>query len=275
MKQKIEKNTVQETLIIPLYSRKIAKEKFPDLINDKISDYIIDKIDYDFSQKEKIFNSTIGLYGALEVAQREFDLECEIKEYLKKFPEASIVNLGCGLNDLFSRVNDGKCKGYNLDFEEVIKTREELLKKADNEFNIACDLNDYSWFEKIEKYNGVIFVASGVFYYFKKEEVKNLFVKMSEYFKCGTLAFDSCNKTGLKMILKLLKTIDMKEIGSYFCISDNLEELKSWSENFKNVSSKSYMNGYRKLNDIRLLYKFLNILTDKIFNMQIVKIEFK
>ena len=275
MKQKIEKNTVQETLIIPLYSRKIAKEKFPDLINDKISDYIIDKIDYDFSQKEKFFNSTMGLYGALEVAQREFDLECEIKEYLKKFPEASVVNLGCGLNDLFSRVNNGKCKGYNLDFEEVIKTREELLKKADNEFNIACDLNDYSWFEKIEKDNGVIFVASGVFYYFKKEEVKNLFVKMAEYFKCGTLAFDSCNKTGLKMILKLLKTIDMKEIGSYFCISDNLEELKSWSENFKNVSSKSYMNGYRKLNDIRLLYKFLNILTDKIFNMQIVKIEFK
>ena len=275
MKQKIEKNTVQETLIIPLYSRKIAKEKFPDLINDKISDYIIEKIDYDFSDKEKFFNSTVGLYGALEVAQREFDLECEIKEYLEKREDASVVNLGCGLNDLFSRVNNGKCKGYNLDFEDVIKTREELLKKAENEFNIACDLNDYSWFEKIEKDKGVIFVASGVFYYFKKEQVKNLFVKMSEYFKCGVLAFDSCNKTGLKMLLRLLKTIDMKEVGSYFCISDNLEELKSWSDNFENVSGKSYMNGYRKLKDIRLLYKFLNIFTDKIFNMQIVKIEFK
>ena len=275
MKQKIEKNTVQETLIIPLYSRKIAKEKFPDLINDKISEDIIGKIDYDFSDKEKFFNSTVGLYGALEVAQREFDLECEIKEYLKKREDASVVNLGCGLNDLFSRVNNGKCKGYNLDFEDVIKTREELLKKAENEFNIACDLNDYSWFEKIEKDKGVIFVASGVFYYFKKEQVKNLFVRMSEYFKRGALAFDSCNKTGLKMLLRLLKTIDMKEVGSYFCISDNLEELKSWSDNFENVSGKSYMNGYRKLKDIRLLYKFLNIFTDKIFNMQIVKIEFK
>ena len=275
MKQKIEKNTVQETLIIPLYSRKIAKEKFPDLIGDKASDYIIDKIDYDFLDKEKFFNSSMGLYGALEVAQREFDLECEIKEYLKKREEASVVNLGCGLSDLFSRVNNGKCKGYNLDFEDVIKTRDELLKKANNEFNIACDLNDYSWFEKIEKDKGVIFVASGVFYYFKKEEVKNLFVKMSEYFNGGTLAFDTCNKRGLKMILKLLKTIDIKDVGSYFCISDNLNELKSWSDNFENVSGKSYMNGYRKLKDIRLLYKFLNILTDKIFNMQIVKIEFK
>ena len=275
MKQKIEKNTVQETLIIPLYSRKIAKEKFSDLIGDKMSDYIIDKIDYDFSDKEKYFNSAIGLYGALEVAQREFDLECEIKEYLEKREEASVVNLGCGLSDLFSRVNNGKCKCYNLDFEDVIKTRDELLEKAENEFNIACDLNNYSWFEKIEKDKGVIFVASGVFYYFKKEEVKNLFVKMSEYFNGGTLAFDTCNKRGLKMILKLLKTIDIKDVGSYFCISDNLNELKSWSENFENVSGKSYMNGYRKLKDIRLLYKFLNILTDKIFNMQIVKIEFK
>lgn len=275
MKQKIEKNTVQETLIIPLYSRKIAKEKFSDLIGDKMSDYIIDKIDYDFSDKEKFFNSAMGLYGALEIAQREFDLECEIKEYLKKREEASVVNLGCGLSDLFSRVNNGKCKCYNLDFEDVIKTRDELLEKADNEFNIACDLNDYSWFEKIEKDKGVIFVASGVFYYFKKEEVKNLFVKMSEYFNGGTLAFDTCNKRGLKMILKLLKTIDIKDVVSYFCISDNLNELKSWSKNFENISGKSYMNGYRKLKDIRLLYKFLNILTDKIFNMQIVKIEFK
>lgn len=275
MKQKIEKNTVQETLIIPLYSRKIAKEKFPDLIGDKMSDYIIDKIDYDFSDKEKFFNSAMGLYGALEVAQREFDLECEIKEYLEKREEASVVNLGCGLSDLFSRVNNEKCRCYNLDFEDVIKTRDELLKKADNEFNIACDLNDYSWFEKIEKDKGVIFVASGVFYYFKKEEVKNLFVKMSEYFKGGTIAFDTCNKRGLKMILKLLKTIDIKDVVSYFCISDNLNELKSWSKNFENISGKSYMNGYRKLKDIRLLYKFLNILTDKIFNMQIVKIEFK
>ena len=30
----IEKNTVQETLIIPLYGRKVCSEHFPDLFND-------------------------------------------------------------------------------------------------------------------------------------------------------------------------------------------------------------------------------------------------
>ena len=35
MKYKIEKNTVQETLILPLYSRKLCTELYPNLYRDK------------------------------------------------------------------------------------------------------------------------------------------------------------------------------------------------------------------------------------------------
>ena len=35
MKYKIEKNTVQETLIIPLYSRKLCTELYPNLYRDE------------------------------------------------------------------------------------------------------------------------------------------------------------------------------------------------------------------------------------------------
>ena len=35
MKYKIEKNTVQETLILPLYSRKLCTELYPNLIGTK------------------------------------------------------------------------------------------------------------------------------------------------------------------------------------------------------------------------------------------------
>ena len=34
MKYKIEKNTVQETLILPLYSRKLRTELYPNLYRD-------------------------------------------------------------------------------------------------------------------------------------------------------------------------------------------------------------------------------------------------
>ena len=68
MKYKIEKNTVQETLIIPLYSRKVCSELYPNLFRDEMSSKLLDKIDYDFSEKEKKSHSLMQRFGALEVA---------------------------------------------------------------------------------------------------------------------------------------------------------------------------------------------------------------
>ena len=48
MKHKIEKNTVQETLVIPLYSRKLCTELYPNLFQDETAVRLIDQIDYDF-----------------------------------------------------------------------------------------------------------------------------------------------------------------------------------------------------------------------------------
>lgn len=52
MKYHIEKNTVQETLIIPLYGRKKCTEKFPQLFKDETAVRLIEQIDYDFSEVE-------------------------------------------------------------------------------------------------------------------------------------------------------------------------------------------------------------------------------
>ena len=52
MKYKIEKNTVQETLILPLYYRKLCTELYPNLYRDETAVHLIDQIDYDFSEGE-------------------------------------------------------------------------------------------------------------------------------------------------------------------------------------------------------------------------------
>lgn len=100
MKYHIEKNTVQETLIIPLYARKKCSEIFPNLYKDKTAAELIEKIDYDFSTVEKTSTKTMYRFGFLEVAMRQNDLMYEIKDYLKLHPKAAVVNLGCGLDDL-------------------------------------------------------------------------------------------------------------------------------------------------------------------------------
>lgn len=74
MKYKIEKNTVQETLIIPLYARKMCSELFPNLYHDETAAQIIDKIDYDFSAASKKSDSIMQRFGFLEVAMRQNDI---------------------------------------------------------------------------------------------------------------------------------------------------------------------------------------------------------
>ena len=69
-KYHIENNSVQETLIIPLFGRKVCSEHFPDLFRDEEAERICAGLDYDFAAKQKKMESKVGLFGALEVAQR-------------------------------------------------------------------------------------------------------------------------------------------------------------------------------------------------------------
>lgn len=53
MKYHIEKNTVQETLVIPLYGRKMASTLYPGLFRDETAAKLMDSIDYDFPHWQK------------------------------------------------------------------------------------------------------------------------------------------------------------------------------------------------------------------------------
>ena len=275
MKYKIKKDSVQETLIIPLYSRKICSSLYPNIYYDKTAVDLISQIDYDFSEVEKKSKSLMQRFGALEVAARQSDMIYEIKDYLKNHPYASIVNLGCGLDNTGRNCDNGKCKIYNLDFPDVIKVRNELLPSGEREYNIPCNLNDTEWFDKIDKSNGVIFFASGVFYYFLNEEVKSLIIKMANYFNDSVLVFDAAGKMTVKLISIWLNSLKVKEVGTYFSVS-NLEEISSWANNIE-VTSKGYMLGYNDLKDDNVsgFFRFLAHICDGLMKMKIVKVKFK
>ena len=159
MKHKIEKNTVQETLIVPLYSRKLCSELYPNVYRDETAVHLIDQIDYDFSEAEKNSRSLMQRFGSLEVAMRQNDLAFEVLDYLKGHPNAAVVNLGCGLDSTGRACDNGNCKIYNLDFPDVITVRNDLLPVGEREENIPCDLNNTEWFRKIDASNGAVFFA--------------------------------------------------------------------------------------------------------------------
>ena len=223
MKYKIEKNTVQETLILPLYSRKLCTELYPNLYRDETAVRLIDQIDYDFSEAEKNCRSLMQRFGALEVAMRQ-----------------------------------------------------QLLPAGEREQNIPCDLKAPAWFDKIDASGGAVFFASGVFYYFLTEQVRELVQGMADAFPGGVLVFDAANRTAVKMIAKTwLRTAKIKDVGAYFAVSDAKSELSPWDSRLQ-VSSRGYMMGYNDLKDpsVSGFFRFLAKVGDNGMKMQIVKIGF-
>ena len=276
MKYHIEKNSVQETLVIPLYGRKMCSELYPSLYRDETAIRLLDAIDYDFSALEKKSGSIMQRFGFLEAAMRQNDLACEVRDYLRTHPNAAVVNLGCGLDGTGRACDNGTCRIYNLDFPDVIAVREALLPALEREKNIPCDLNDTAWFREIDASGGAVFFAAGVFYYFLTPQVRALACAMAEAFPGGKLVFDAANRKAVKLMLKTwVRDAEIRNVGAYFAVSDAERELAPWSEKLR-VSSRGYMLGYHDLNDpsVSKFFRFLARAGDGMMNMQIVRLDF-
>ena len=275
MKYKIEKNTVQETLVIPLYGRKMCSELYPNLYRDETALRLMQEIDYDFSTLEKNAGSLMQRFGFLEAAMRQNDLAWEVREYLRRHPRAAVGNLGCGLDSTGRSCDNGQCRLYNLDLPGVIAVRDQLLSAGEREENLPCDLNDTSWFSRIDASGGAVFFAAGVFYYFLREQVQTLVRAMADAFPEGALVFDAANKKAVKLMLKTwIKDAAIQDVGAYFAVSDAKSELSSWDSRLR-VSSRGYMLGYNDLKDpsVSGFFRFLSRVGDNTMKMQIVKIE--
>ena len=276
MKYKIEKNTVQETLMIPLYGRKMCTKLYPNLYRDEAAVRLMREVDYDFTALEKKSTNLMQRFGFLEAAMRQNDIAFEVRAYLKAHPNAAVVNLGCGLDDTGRRCDNGSCKIYNLDFPDVIRVRDTLLPAGDREENIPCDLNDGAWLSKIDASNGAIFFAAGVFYYFLTEQVRALLQKMADAFPGAAIVFDAANARAVKLMLKTwIRDAEIKDVGAYFAVSNAQAEIAPWDRRFQ-VSSRGYMLGYNDLKDpsVSGFFRFLAKVGDGYMKMQIVKIEF-
>lgn len=278
MEQKthIERNTVQETLVIPLYGRKLCTEQFPRLFRDDKAVELIGRIDYDFSALAAKSKSFAHRFGALEVAMRENDLMAEAKDYLKAHPKATIVNLGCGLDQTAENCDNGLCGIVNLDLPDVIEVRNRLLPDGGRVKNVAADLNDFSWFDKIDAENGVCFLAAGVFYYFKTEDIQKLFTAMAKRFPGGRLVFDAAGKRAVKIMLKTwVKDAGVTSIADFFSVDSVEADILPWMTNAV-VTYRGYMLGYNDLKDPSVpgAFRLLAKIADGFMKMRIIRMDF-
>ena len=102
------------------------------------------------------------------------------KSFLKENPNGIIVNIGCGMDSRFQRVDNGRMTCFDLDLPEMIEFKKQFYKETDRYHFIAASVFDYAWMDQVAKVEKqpVLFMAEGVFMYLDGEKVKDLILKL-------------------------------------------------------------------------------------------------
>lgn len=263
---------VPQTLLLPLIGRaKFSRKPYSPICDDKAIE-LVNSLDYDF---EKLLQIKSVKHSTLFWIARAYHFDVAIKKHLKKYPDALIVNLGCGLDTSFNRVDNGQLNWLNIDLPEVIQLRNKLLSPSTREHSIEKSILDLSWMTDIKDYgNHPFFFAGGVLMYFTNEQVKSIVTSMAEQFPESGLIFDNISPKGLKHANAMLEKSDMKDALLQWCIN-NANELAAWSPTIKPLYQHAYFKDIKDKFPFPLRYKMLMYLFDFFHKSGIIELEFQ
>lgn len=168
----MEKSTLQgvpETMLQTLYARAAYSQKPGARFRDEKSIEIVSRLDYDFSHAEKDALMSDG------VIARTLLLDKLVGDFVRENPDATVLNLACGLDTRFYRVDNGRICWYNLDLPETIAVRRRFFEEDGRVSMIACSALDAAWPAQVQPPKGpVLAVIEGLSMYLTEAEVRQL-----------------------------------------------------------------------------------------------------
>ncbi|WP_293338987.1 class I SAM-dependent methyltransferase [Microcoleus sp. CAWBG58] len=186
-KTKVELGTVQETLLLTLWARAVEATKADPILRDPKSQEILEQIDYDFSKLEEAKGTQVA------VCLRGLMYDDWVKSFLQENPSGTIVEIGCGLNTRFERLDNGQVRWFDLDMPDSIAVREKYFSETERRKLIASSVLDDSWVDAVKAVGSgpIMFVAEGVLMYFTEAQVKQLLALLVKNFPGCYFVFDS------------------------------------------------------------------------------------
>jgi len=164
----------QETLLIPLYAK--AQPGNPLFFDPQARD-ILNQVDYNFSRLKVPYKTVIL------ICQRAKKMDAVTHDFLAEHPRGIVLHLGCGLDNRFWRVDNGRVDWYDLDMPPVIELRRQFFPSIDRYHLIASSVTDLEWMLKVNASGRpVLVVAEGLLMYLGESDVKRLALQLRESF---------------------------------------------------------------------------------------------
>jgi O-methyltransferase involved in polyketide biosynthesis len=200
-KIKVELGGIQKTLFMPVWARAVETKKENPILVDRTALEIIDAVDFDFS------HMTDNLPEISQIAWiarcRRFDMI--VNEFIDHHPRGTVVNIGCGLDTSYERINGNSIQWYDLDLPDVIELKKKFQKETEKRRFISSSFLDTSWFDKILINDKILFISSGVFVYFEEWEIRNFLIRVADRFDDSEMFFDVTSPKGLEIANQIIQ----------------------------------------------------------------------
>ena len=178
---------VARTLLVPLACRAIETIRVDAIIHDPRAVEL-----YNAMGGSRNFLLGMSEHDRLFTVMRMRQFDTFARSFLARNPGGLVVDIGCGLDTRFYRLDDGTLTWLGVDLPGVIQLRRQWLPDAQRSTTIAQSMFELSWLDEVTRLNKpVILLAEGVFPYFSTRDVKPMLMAMAERFPTGELVFDA------------------------------------------------------------------------------------
>ena len=174
----------------------------------------------------------------------------QVRRHLALHPDCSVVNLACGLDDRFRRVDNGRIRWYNIDFPEVIALRKKLIPSDLRVTDLACSAFDSSWMGAVENKDHTLILAEGFLMYVTEQEISGLLSAVAEQFRDSTLLLELMSKWMAEH--QNLHSIHKTDQVTFRWGVENGEELCRLSPQFRLLEECNFTEGMKHFAPVRI-----------------------
>ena len=250
--KKIQIQGVSETMLQTLHARAAySKQKNAKFHDDKAVE-IVSRMDYDFS-----FAGDDALMSNGVIA-RTILLDRMVGDFIRKNPNATVINIACGMDTRAYRLKIGSTvRWYNIDLPETIEVRRRFLEENGHISMIAKSAMDERWADEIEEEKGrVLVIIEGLVMYLSEQDVKQILSIISRRFERAEVIMEVMNPWVVKNVKE--KSIEKTKAKFTWGIKSG-KELQRISPDYTWVRDVSLVEGMKIIMPVYYLFGWIPV----------------
>jgi O-methyltransferase involved in polyketide biosynthesis len=236
---------VSRTAILPLLCRAVKSKMKDPAFNDPMAVLCLERLMSISSEEEKkrILNWRKKYTGintrdvkARIMTVRSFDNITN--QFVSRNPGCTVINLACGFDTRFWRIEADKCRYIELDLPEMVALKKEILKDYLTYELIGCSVLDTSWINRVTTSgnSNFLLLAEALFYYLPKDEVIKTLQVISRRFDHSELVLEMAPEKYTKRLWKRIIQLESRVWDIDVSIVsgiNNPREIESYASGFK------------------------------------------